>query len=83
MWEPASRTGLRHAFAGSAGFTRPTAIPHSRDAAGAHDGSQQGILGRKLATGPDGMIAVVNSGLAPGRGSRVWVMRGRVIPAGR
>ncbi len=75
-WEPAPRTSLRHAYTSGAGFRRSTVIPHSGD--GARHGSQQGILGRKLAVGPDGMIALVGTSLAPGRGSRVWVMRGRV-----
>ena len=78
VWESASRKGLRHTFASSAGLTDPAAIPHSRDAAGALSGSQQGILGRKLASGPEGMIALVDSSLTPGRGSHIWVMRGRV-----
>lgn len=76
VWAPVSRTSLGHAYTAGAGFRRSTVIPHSEDD-GRH-GSQQGVLGQKLAMGPDGMIAVVNSSLAPERSSRVWVMRGRV-----
>jgi hypothetical protein len=44
-------------------------------------GSQQGLLGKKLAAG-DGMVALINTSLVPGQGSRVWLMRGR-LPARR
>lgn len=50
-------------------------VPHGEPEAGGHTGSQQGLLGKKLAAG-DGMVVLVNSSLAPGRGSRVWLMRG-------
>lgn len=76
VWEPLSRTALGHVYTDGAGFTPSTMIPHGAD--GGRHGSQQGILGQKLAMGPDGMVAVVNSSLTPGRNSRVWVMRGRV-----
>jgi hypothetical protein len=52
-------------------------VPHSGLDAGARMGSQQGLLGKKLAAG-QGMIVLANSSLAPGRGSRVWLMRGRL-----
>lgn len=77
VWEPASRSGLKHAYTAGAGFTRSSVVPHSADGADGRNGSQQGVLGQKLVVGPQGRIAVVNSSLAPGRGSRVWVMRGR------
>ena len=79
VWEPASRTGLWYAAAAGTGFSSPVLVPHSVAGEGGRNGSQQGILGRKLAVGADGTIAVVNSSLAPGRGSRVWVMRGQVV----
>ncbi len=75
VWEAAPR-GLVHTMDAGAGFIRPAVIPYSADKAGARNGSQQGLLGKKLAAGPDGAIAAVNSSLAPGRGSRVWLMRG-------
>ena len=78
-WEPASRTGLWYAAAAGTGFSSPVLVPHSVAGEGGRNGSQQGILGRKLAVGADGTIAVVNSSLAPGRGSRVWVVRGQVV----
>ena len=68
-WE--SEQGLRYSRDGGA----PVTVPHSGPTAGARQGSQQGQLGKKLAAG-DGMIVLVNSSLAQGHGSRVWVMRG-------
>jgi hypothetical protein len=41
-------------------------------------GSQQGLLGDKLATAPDGALALVTSSLEPGKASRVWLIRGRL-----
>ncbi|MGX9221524.1 hypothetical protein ACWV27_24425 [Massilia varians] len=72
-WESAQ--GLRYSRDG--GAVAPVTVPHSRPGAGARQGSQQGMLGKKLATG-DGMVALVNSSLAQGHGSRVWLMRGRL-----
>lgn len=69
-WESAQ--GLRYTRGAA-----PVTVPHSGAGAGARQGSQQGLLGKKLAAG-DGMVALVNSSLAQGHGSRVWVMRGRL-----
>jgi hypothetical protein len=69
-WESAQ--GLRYTRGAA-----PVTVPHSGAGAGARQGSQQGLLGKKLAAS-DGMVALVNSSLAQGRGSRVWVMRGRL-----
>lgn len=70
-WESAQ--GLRYSRDGGA----PVTVPHSGPGAGARQGSQQGLLGKKLAAG-DGTVALVNSSLAQRRGSRVWVMRGHL-----
>ncbi|WP_313029017.1 sialidase family protein [Massilia alkalitolerans] len=70
-WESAQ--GLRYSRDGGA----PVTVPHSGPGGGARQGSQQGLLGKKLAAG-DGTVALVNSSLAQGHGSRVWVMRGRL-----
>lgn len=72
-WESAQ--GLRYTRDASA--VAPVTVPHSRPGAGARQGSQQGMLGKKLAVG-DRMVALVNSSLTRGDGSRVWVMRGRL-----
>lgn len=57
------------------GRSKPVSVPHSAGAAGGRNGSQQGLLGKKLAVGADGGVALVNSSLAPGKGSRVWLLR--------
>ncbi|OON60391.1 hypothetical protein B0920_15495 [Massilia sp. KIM] len=59
------------------GYSAFAPVPGSRDAAGVN-GSQQGLLGRKLALGPEGGVVVVNSALAPVAASRVWMVRGRL-----
>jgi hypothetical protein len=53
-------------------------VPGSADPGGGHNGSTQGLLMRKLALREDGEIALVNSAIVPGRGSRVWLLRGRL-----
>ncbi|MFC5478640.1 sialidase family protein [Massilia suwonensis] len=57
-------------------FSAPATVPGSAAPAGGSNGSQQGLLGRKLAVDGAGRIALVNSSLVPGEGSRVWLMRG-------
>ncbi|MCC2958019.1 glycoside hydrolase [Massilia sp. IC2-477] len=69
--------GLRYTVDAGSGFTPPLAVPGSADAG--RNGSQQGLLGRKLAAG-DRLVALVNSSLAPSQGSRVWLMRRRLPP---
>jgi hypothetical protein len=69
--------GLGGALSGDGGrrFGSPTNVPHSRDAG--VNGSQQGLLMRKLAVNATGAVAVVNSSFRPGQGSRVWLIRGQ------
>ena len=62
---------------GGATFSAPAAVPGSVDAAGGFNGSQQGLLMRKLAVNDGGDVAVVNSSFKAGGGSRVWLMRAR------
>lgn len=69
--------GLAHTVLGR---SAPALVPHSADPAGGRNGSQQGLLGKKLAAGQDGRIVIVNSSLAPGRGSRVWLVEGGLAP---
>ena len=57
-------------------FAPPARVPDSRGPAGGSNGSHQGLLQEKLAVGPAGAVAAVNASLAPGTGSRVWLMRG-------
>ena len=58
-------------------FTSPARVPHSIAPDGGGNGSFQGRLMRKVAARDDA-VAVVNSSLALGRASRVWLVRGRV-----
>ena len=71
--------GLGLAMSSDAGahFAATELVPHSGDPGGGWNGSQQGHLMAKLAV-QDGVIAIVNSSLAHGTYSRVWLMRGRV-----
>jgi hypothetical protein len=59
-------------------FGAPAPVPGSADPGGGFNGSTQGLLMRKLALRADGELALVNSAFAPGRHSRVWLMRGRL-----
>nr|MDQ3370337.1 glycoside hydrolase [Myxococcota bacterium] len=61
-------------------FSAPTLVPGSADPGGGRNGSFQGRLMRKLAVRDDA-IAIVNSSLAHGEGSRVWLVRGRARTA--
>lgn len=71
--------GLAHAISRDGGdtFSSPSLVPGSADPMGGGNGSFQGRLMRKLAVRDD-QIAVVNSSLALGQGSRVWLVRGRL-----
>jgi hypothetical protein len=64
---------------GGATFGAPSLVPGSRDPRGGN-GSFQGLLGKKLAMSAKGEFAIVNSVLAPGQGSRVWLIRGALPP---
>lgn len=69
--------GLSHSGDGGANFAPPSVVPGSDDPAHGVNGSQQGLLMRKLAVGPAGAVAVVNSTFKPGEASRIWLFRGR------
>ena len=64
-------------------FSAPALVPDSLDPNGGFNGSQQGLLMRKLAVS-GGEVAVVNSSFREGAKSRVWMIRagcGRERPA--
>jgi hypothetical protein len=63
-------------------FARPATVPGSGDPFGGSNGSQQGLLGKKLAVDRSARLAVVNSSLVPGERSRVWLMRGHAVRLG-
>lgn len=59
-------------------FSRPVIVPGSSDPAGGSNGSQQGLLMRKLGVNRAGAIAVVNSSFKHNEKSRIWLMRGQL-----
>ncbi|MFM0006827.1 sialidase family protein [Paraburkholderia dipogonis] len=63
-------------------FLPPQLVPGSQDERGGTNGSHQGLLGKKLAVGGDGRIAVVNTSMKLGGHSRVWLMLGRMNASG-
>jgi hypothetical protein len=64
---------------GGRSFSAPALVPGSGAPPGGSKGSQQGLPGRKLAMDGAGRIALVDSSLVPGQGSRVWVLRGQAL----
>ena len=84
MWENlgangrAVSLGMTVSRDGGRSFDAARTVPGSAAPHGGGNGSQQGLLGKKLAVDRDGRIAVVNSSLVPGEGSRVWLMRGEL-----
>ena len=58
-------------------FAPPVVVPGSVDPALGFNGSQQGLLMRKLAVNQAGAIAVVNSTFKRNEQSRVWLWRGQ------
>jgi hypothetical protein len=67
--------GITHSHDGGRTFSPPAPIPGSASPDGAPNGSFQGLLMQKLAVNRHGALAVVNSSLNDGAGSRVWLMR--------
>jgi hypothetical protein len=63
---------------GGSQFGEPAVVPGSVDPDGGFNGSTQGLLMKKLALGPGGRVALVNSSLLEGRRSRVWLLPGRL-----
>lgn len=58
-------------------FSTPVLVPGSIDPENGWNGSNQGLLMRKLAVNRAGDIAVVNSSLKQNVKSRVWLLRGQ------
>ncbi len=73
----AQSLGLAVSRDGGRSFSAPATVPGSEAPAGGSNGSQQGLLGSKLAVDGQGRIAIVNSSLVPGQRSRVWLLRTR------
>lgn len=69
--------GLGMAVSCDAGnrFTLPALVPGSSDPAGGVNGSQQGLLMKKLAVNDAGFLSIVNAALKQDEHSRVWLVR--------
>ncbi|TXK64536.1 sialidase family protein [Alkalisalibacterium limincola] len=59
-------------------FSEPEVVPGSIDPDGGVNGSMQGLLGSKLAAGPDGQVLLVNSTFRSNDSSDVKLFRGAV-----
>jgi hypothetical protein len=84
LWERFPRRGsaaqgLGFTVSSAAGrtFAPPSVVPGSLDPALGVNGSQQGLLMRKLAVNQAGAIAVVNSTFKSHAQSRIWLWRGQ------
>lgn len=87
LWErypagPGRPRGLAIAASrdGGRSFSSPALVPGTADPAFTLNGSLQGLLMRKLALGPHGTVAVVNSAFEPDEASRVRLYLGRAGP---
>jgi hypothetical protein len=69
--------GFTYSSDGGRTFTSPSVIPGSVDPAFGVNGSQQGLLMRKLAVNGAGAVAVVNSTFKRDQTSRIWLFRGQ------
>lgn len=70
---------LTYSRDGGTSFAPPERVAGSTPPDGGIHGSHQGKLMEKLAL-RDGKVAIANSALAPGKGSRVWLVRGELPP---
>ncbi len=71
--------GFTYSIDGGRMFASPSIIPSSVDPALGVNGSQQGLLMRKLAVNGAAAIAVVNSTFKRNRTSRIWLFRGQAV----
>ncbi len=69
--------GMAVSIDGGRSFGPMMLIPGNAVLGNASLGSQQGLLVQKLASHPDGHLAIVNSSFAPEIESRVWLQFGR------
>ncbi len=68
--------GFAHSRDGGQSFAPAEIVPGSLDPVSGFNGSQQGLLMKKLASNPKGALAVVNSTFKPNEFSRIWLFRG-------
>ncbi len=69
--------GFTYSSDGGRTFASPSVIPGSVDPALGVNGSQQGLLMRKLVVNRAGAVAVVNSTFKRDQTSRIWLFRGQ------
>lgn len=69
--------GVTYSSDGGQTFAPPSIIPGSMDPAHGINGSQQGLLMRKLAVNGSATIAVVNSTFKAKQASHIWLIRGK------
>jgi hypothetical protein len=70
--------GFTSSSDGGRTFAPPSVVPGSADAGRGVNGSQQGLLMRKLAVNVGGTMAIVNSTFWQNERSNVWLLRGQV-----
>jgi hypothetical protein len=68
--------GFAHSRDGGRSFASTKTVPNSLDPVSGFNGSQQGLLMKKLASNPKGALAVVNSTFKANQFSRIWLFRG-------
>ena len=69
--------GFTYSSDGGGTFASSSIVPGTADPALGFNGSQQGLLMRKLAVNEAGAIAVVNSTFRANETSRIWLFRGQ------
>jgi hypothetical protein len=71
--------GVGFAYSSDRGktFASPSIVPGSADPALGFNGSQQGLLMRKLAVNRAGAVAIVNSTFKWKETSHIWLFRGQ------
>jgi hypothetical protein len=72
--------GITISIDGGNSFSKPISVPHSKDPTGGTNGSQQGLLMKKLAVNGSGAVVAVNSSLKQDKESRVWLIYGKAKP---
>ncbi len=70
--------GLTYSTDGDASFAQPIVVPGTGEDQTGQNGSQQGLLMRKLGVNPSGQIAIVNSTFEPSVSSHIWLFRGEL-----
>jgi hypothetical protein len=71
--------GFTYSSDGGRTFATPSIVPGSIDPAFGFNGSQQGLLMRKLAVNQAGALAIVNSTFKSGENSRIQLFRGQAV----